>query len=284
MPHPGRILRLTSNGCRAEYPQNSGWNFTNIIDRFYVFDSQSGGRQREVEIALTDIFVPSSYRNVTASGGWFELYVRANKKAELTLHSRLTLPTDFYGDLGLTAKLVNGLILTSMKRRLTRQRAPVTIVHNPKTGHSHLAFADGQVGIRMGVDIARLWGFVPAQLYSAPPGHDFGAKMGGKDFLLASPYTGSVHSNRGSLFIHCSGIEQTMIGPLYVSVMQVASWLPGTAANSVTRHLEFQHPVFHRLVDRGADYLTIEIRDSANLPVEFFGGNTIVTLLVRERA
>jgi hypothetical protein len=66
--------------------------------------------------------------------------------------------------------------------------------------------------------------------------------------------------------------------------MQVASWLPGTAANSVTRHLEFQHPVFHRLVDRGADYLTIEIRDSANLPVEFFGGNTIVTLLVRERA
>jgi hypothetical protein len=217
MPHTGRILRLTSNSCRDQFPENTGWNFKNRIDRFYVFGSSSQSRSREVEVALTDIFVPSQYRNVTETEGWFDLHVRNAQSGQVRLTHHNSLPACFYADPAHAAQAVSGMIATMTKTRDTRRKAPVQIVYDANTHHGLIKFHhDGAVGIRLGQDLARLWGFRPGVVYSAPADH---AKLS----VVTSEYTGSVHSNRSSLFISCSGIEDTMLADHYVQVIQVGS-------------------------------------------------------------
>jgi hypothetical protein len=215
---------------------------------------------------------------VTEAGGWFELFARRRRdQAPQWLH-RGQLPADFYGDLEAAAKMLTLEIRQATTAYHTKQHAPLTL--SLKSGRGVFTFSGAAgISIRLGVDLARLWGFLPATMYSVPTGHS-----DKKDSMIHSPYTASIHGNRGSLFITCSGIEDTMLGNEYVKLIQVASWVPATSKDSPTRHLEFQHPVYHRLVDRGADSLKIEIKDSIGLPVEFFAGNSIATLLVRDVA
>ena len=114
---PGRISRLQSNLCRDDYPENSGWHFSNKIDRYYLFHGQSHGHHREIEITLADAFIPSRYRNVTATGGWWELHIKARPQHEWTMVLRKTVDSAFYGDPKVPANAVIAAIAEALKSR-----------------------------------------------------------------------------------------------------------------------------------------------------------------------
>ena len=271
---PGRPLRLQSNLCLDDYPQNSGWDFSNKVNRYYLFHGPAHGHRREVEIALAEVFLPSRYLNVSAERGWWEVHALSRRKW-IPL-ARESVDPGFYGDPGKLATDVNNAIIKLLKK--PNQEGTVSIEIGEQT---HIAFSTGELAITLGLDLARLWGFAAERRMSAPPTHNFGRD---DRYLLRAPYTGNVHSNKGALSVHCSSIEATMTGPRYTRTMQLVHWKPAEADEVTTsRHVVFPHPVYHRIVDRGLDHLSIRITDSADVPVEFFGENTTVCLWVRDR-
>jgi len=272
---PGRSLRLQSNLCRDDYPQNSGWDFTNKVNRYYLFHGPAHGHRREVEIALAEVFLPSRYLNVTAERGWWEVHALSRRR--WTLLTRQSVEPGFYGDPSKVAEDVNNAIIKVLKK--PNQEGTISIEIGEQ---AHIAFSTGGLAIRLGLDLARLWGFASERPMSAPPTHNFGRE---DRYLLRAPYTGNVHANKGALSIHCSSIEATMTGPRYTRTMQLVHWKPAEADEATTsRHIVFPHPAYHRIVDRGLDHLSIRITDSADVPVEFFGENTTVCLWVRDRS
>ena len=274
---PGRTLRLQSNLSLDDYPLNSGWDFSNKVDRYYLFHGPSHGHHREVEIALAEVFLPSRYRNVTATHGWWELHVQGRHKKWGVL-LRQSVEPGFYVEPHKLALPINEAIIKTLKQTKHAGAATIEI----ETAGAHFAFTTGTVGIKLGLDLARLWGFDAGRLMSAPPIHKF---TKGTRYFWQAPHTGNVHANKAALAIHCSSIEETMTGPQYTQLMQLAHWKPAASpASTTSRHIEFPHPAYHRIVDRGLDHLTIQIYDSAGVPVEFYGENTTVCLWVRERA
>ena len=126
----------------------------------YLFGSSGAARSREVEIALTDVFVSSRYRNLTQSEGWFELLACDRRSGQVDVTHRHTLSPGFYADPAVAAKQVSGLIQSMTKPRDTRQPVGIELVYDQRTQRTRLKFNSGARGLRLGKVLARLWGFV----------------------------------------------------------------------------------------------------------------------------
>ena len=192
---PGRSLRLQSNLCLDDYPQNSGWDFSNKVNRYYLFHGPAHGHHREVEIALAEVFLPSRYHNVTAERGWWEIHVQGRRNKKWTELPRQSVEPGFYANPRTLSLTVNEAIVKTLKQ--SKHAGAVTI--EISTEGAHIAFASGAVAIRLGLDLARLWGFDAERTMIAPPTHNFTKEP---RYLLRAPYTGNVHANKGALAVH----------------------------------------------------------------------------------
>jgi len=272
-----RIL-LQSDDSLQYYPNNKANAFTVKTPNLPNFG-------HNLEVALTEIVIPSDFNNVREGYNTIDLSFSIydlNIRAERILNKQYQIDADFYTPILLIDEIdrtINLDLWTKLKRSIFE------LGYKESTNQTWMRSTDKNVRIKFAWDIAKILGFNSNEWILLSP------KM------LFCQHGSRAYRHMTSLNVYCNIVEENLVGELQHQLLRMVNWNldhrntghknknnNDNNNNNDNITIVYNRPFFIP-VKHAANLNSIEIQilDYANIPVDFKGTDEPVIMILEFR-
>ena len=272
---PSRIL-LRSDDSSQYYPNNKANAFTVKTPNLSNFG-------HKLEVALTEIVIPSDFNNVREGYNTIDLSFSifdGENNAERIMNKQYQFDADFYTPILLIDKInrtINIGLLTELKRSFFE------LGYKESTNQTWMRSTNKNVRIKFGWDIAKILGFNSNEWILLSPE------------MLFCQHFSRAYRHMTSLNVYCNIVEENLVGEFQHQLLRMVNWNfdyrnAGHNNNNNNNNnndnitIVYNRPFFIP-VKHAANLNSIEIRilDYANIPVDFKGTAEPVIVILEFR-
>ena len=246
---------LKSNDSLKYYPNNKASAFTVKTPNLANFG-------HHLEVALTEIVIPSDFKNVREGYNAIDVRFTIDKaEHKRQLNNQYQVEPDFYTVTSLIDK-INTLINKS-NANLNWHFFKLAI--NEDTNQTWMN-STKDVSVKFSCDIAKILGFTS----------DEWIRLTSK--ILFCQHYPRAYKHMSSLHVYCNIVEENLVGEFQHQLLRNVNWNLDNK-NRANFSVVYKRPFFIPVKHVNLNSIEINILDSANIPVEFSGAEPVIIIL-----